>query len=70
MTYSEALDFAAGQVRSLIERHPGFYPMYTHQGRWKHDLPAWTHWCDGFLPGIMWILLARGDHSWREPAIR
>ena len=44
--------------------------MYTHQGRWRHDLPAWTHWCDGFLPGIMWILCARGDGSWREPAER
>jgi unsaturated chondroitin disaccharide hydrolase len=44
--------------------------MYTHNGRWRHDLPAWTHWCDGFLPGIMWILYARGDDSWREPAER
>jgi unsaturated chondroitin disaccharide hydrolase len=29
--------------------------MYTQKGRWKHEGPAWTHWCDGFLPGMMWI---------------
>ena len=68
--FREALDFAGRQVRALIRRDPDFYPMYTHQGRWRHDLPAWTHWCDGFLPGIMWILYARGDDSWREPAER
>jgi unsaturated chondroitin disaccharide hydrolase len=68
--YLHALDFAAHQVRRLIERDPDFYPMYTHQGRWRHGLPAWTHWCDGFLPGIMWILAGRGDEAWREPAER
>ena len=68
--FREALDFAGRQVRALILRDPDFYPMYTHHGRWRHDLPAWTHWCDGFLPGIMWILCARGDDTWREPAER
>jgi unsaturated chondroitin disaccharide hydrolase len=68
--YREALAFASRQVRALVEREPDFYPMYTHRGRWRHDLPAWTRWCDGFLPGIMWILCARGDQSWREPAMR
>jgi unsaturated chondroitin disaccharide hydrolase len=68
--FRNALDFAACQVRALIQRDPDFYPMYTHHGRWRHALPAWTHWCDGFLPGIMWILESRGDHSWREPAER
>jgi unsaturated chondroitin disaccharide hydrolase len=68
--YLHALRFASRQVRALIQRDPDFYPMYTHQGRWRHDLPAWTHWCDGFLPGIMWILCARGDQAWREPAER
>jgi unsaturated chondroitin disaccharide hydrolase len=66
--YRRALDFAARQVRASIARDPDFHPMYTHHGRWRHDLPAWTHWCDGFLPGIMWILCARGDGTWREPA--
>ena len=68
--FPRALQFAARQIRRLIERHPGFYPMYTKDGRWKHDLPAWTHWCDGFLPGMMWILAARGEAGWREEAIR
>jgi unsaturated chondroitin disaccharide hydrolase len=73
--FEQTLEFAARQVRRLIERYPNFYPMYTHQGRWKHDLPAWTHWCDGFLPGMMWIFhrLAPAPAEgvfWREQAIR
>ncbi len=74
--FAETLDFAARQVRRLIERYPDFYPMYTHRGRWKHDLPAWTRWCDGFLPGMMWIFCRRARPGsaeaayWREQAIR
>ncbi|MFB3827437.1 MAG: glycoside hydrolase family 88 protein [Bryobacteraceae bacterium] len=70
--YEDALDFARRQVRALIERHPDFYPMYTAQGRWKHSGEAWTHWCDGFLPGMMWVFAARGKDAgyWREQAIR
>ncbi|MEK7404504.1 MAG: glycoside hydrolase family 88 protein [Acidobacteriota bacterium] len=73
--FEDALDFAGRQVRRLIERYPDFYPMYTHQGRWKHDLPAWTHWCDGFLPGMMWIFHTRAQPGspeaayWRDAAI-
>jgi len=70
-SFGHALDFAGKQVARLVERYPDFYPMYTKEGRWKHDLPAWTHWCDGFLPGIMWILCARQrSDRWRELAIR
>ena len=43
------------QVRSLVERDPDYYPMHTEDGKWRHDKPVWTHWCDGFLPGMMWI---------------
>lgn len=69
--FEHALDFAAHQIGKLVERYPDFYPMYTKEGRWKHDLPAWTHWCDGFLPGMMWILDAREPAArWRELAIR
>jgi unsaturated chondroitin disaccharide hydrolase len=50
-----ALRFAQQQVRHLVSKHPDFYPMYTMQGKWKHEGPKWTHWCDGFLPGMMWI---------------
>src|SRR2546422_8890704 len=70
--FRDALKFAQGQVRRLIEAHPGFYPLYTDKGRWKHDKPAWTRWCDGFLPGMMWLLLESGaaeDASyWRSKA--
>lgn len=65
----EALDIAARQIRRLMETHPDFYPMYTREGRWKHGGEAWTHWCDGFLPGIMWIL-AKRDSAWTRAAIR
>jgi len=68
--FRDALDFAGRQVRALVRRDPDFYPMYTREGRWRHALPAWTRWCDGFLPGIMWILCAAGDGSWRELAER
>ncbi len=74
--FASILDFAGRQVRRLIEAYPDFYPMYTKNGRWKHDLPAWTHWCDGFLPGMMWVLQSRSDPGspearwWLEQAIR
>jgi len=57
--FEETLLFAAAQTRRLIETHPGLYPMYTEQGRWSHEGPAWTHWCDGFLPGLLWIFERR-----------
>ncbi len=66
-----ALDFAAEQVRSLVERDPDFYPMYTRQGKWRHGGEAWTHWCDGFLPGLMWLIHRRtGDPGLRRQAER
>lgn len=73
--FEHAMDFARRQVRALIETYPDFYPMYTRQGRWKHAGEAWTHWCDGFLPGMLWILAQRESRDadaawWREQAIR
>jgi unsaturated chondroitin disaccharide hydrolase len=53
--FAQAFTFAQKQVRKLVEKHPGFYPLYTQNGVWKHEGPAWTHWCDGFLPGMMWM---------------
>lgn len=67
----EAFEFAQAQVRALVERDPDFYPLYTDGGRWRHSKPAWTRWCDGFLPGMMWIFHEEtGDSSWKELAIR
>ena len=74
--FDAALRFAARQLRAVIERHPDFYPMYTSAGRWKHSGEPWTHWCDGFLPGMLWIVYARQapgsaeSRWWREQAIR
>ncbi len=63
------MEFAQQQVRRLIETDPGFYPMFTEGGRWRHDKPSWTRWCDGFLPGMMWIFARRtGDPLWQEQA--
>jgi unsaturated chondroitin disaccharide hydrolase len=53
--FEDAIGFAQKQVKRLVEAHPAFYPMYTKGGKWTHDGPVWTRWCDGFLPGIMWI---------------
>ena len=65
-----AFAFAQTQVRGLIDRDPGFYPLYTDRGKWRHSKPAWTHWCDGFLPGMMWIFYEEtSDPQWREAAV-
>ncbi len=59
--------FAQAQVKALVERDPDFYPMYTEGGKWRHNKEAWTRWCDGFLPGMMWIFAKRtGDKQWME----
>src|ERR1041385_623063 len=67
-----AMTFAQKQIRHLIDKYPGFYPLYTDHGKWKHDKPAWTHWCDGFLPGMMWLFLESGTADdpkyWRAKA--
>jgi unsaturated chondroitin disaccharide hydrolase len=74
--FEAAFRFAGRQLRALIERYPDFYPMYTAAGRWNHSGEAWTHWCDGFLPGMLWIVYARQapgspeSHWWRGQAIR
>jgi unsaturated chondroitin disaccharide hydrolase len=70
-TLQEALAFAARQVRATIERYPDFYPMYTRAGRWQHGGEAWTHWCDGFLPGMLWLLHRQTGEAWfRQQAER
>jgi unsaturated chondroitin disaccharide hydrolase len=64
-----ALGFAEEQLKQLIETHPDFYPMYTIGGRWKHGGETWTNWCEGFLPGILWLLHnLTGRRYWRESA--
>ncbi len=69
MNLSTALEFVQKQVRGTIERYPGVYPMYTTKGRWDCSSERWTHWCDGFFPGMMWLLYEKtGEPCWREKA--
>ena len=52
----DGLDFAERQADELVSRHPGYHPMYTVGGRWQREGEKWTHWCEGFYPGIFWLL--------------
>jgi len=64
-----AFEFAQDQVRSLVEREPGLYPLYTQGGKWRHPGTLWTAWGDGFLPGMMWVFFEEaGEPKWRELA--
>ncbi len=63
------MDFAAAQLRHLIETHPDTFPMYTQNGKWQHGGEAWTNWCEGFLGGQLWLLYQHtGEDYWREKA--
>jgi unsaturated chondroitin disaccharide hydrolase len=71
-----AIAFAQKQILRLAESQPDFYPMYTKEGLWNHDGPLYSNWCDGFFPGVMWILnryeAARGRDAsrWQDLAIK
>jgi len=61
-----ALDFAAAQAERMLTTYPGYTPMYTVGGRWNREGERWTHWCEGFYPGIFWLLYKHtGKVSWR-----
>jgi unsaturated chondroitin disaccharide hydrolase len=76
--FIDALEFGQKQVKGLVEKHPDFYPMYTQEGKWRHDGPKWTHWCDGFFPGQMWLFRRfnadrkreKDAQYWMQQAIR
>jgi unsaturated chondroitin disaccharide hydrolase len=62
-------DFAARQLRALIEQHPDAFPMFTENGKWKIGGESWTNWCEGFLGGQLWLLYEHsGDPYWRAQA--
>jgi unsaturated chondroitin disaccharide hydrolase len=70
-TFQRALDFAAAQARRIIAAYPGYTPMYTVGGRWNREGERWTHWCEGFFPGILWLLHKHtGEAEWRTLAER
>lgn len=66
---NRAFELAETQLRRLITNHPGYFPIFTKAGKWKHEAESWTNWCEGFLGGMLWILARRtGDSWWRAKA--
>jgi unsaturated chondroitin disaccharide hydrolase len=65
-----AFDFAQHQVQSLLAKYRSdYYPMYTVGGKYGLDQKRWTHWCDGFYPGMMFIFAdATKDTAWLDKA--
>lgn len=64
-----AFQFAEQQLRRLIEAYPDYFPMYTVNGKWKHEGEAWTNWCEGFLGGQLWLVYEHnGEDWWRNKA--
>jgi unsaturated chondroitin disaccharide hydrolase len=70
-TLLDAFSFAQEQVEKLLKKYPSdYYPMYTVGGEFSHDRKRWTHWCDGFYPGLMLIFaVATNNDRWLEKAI-
>lgn len=67
--YGRALDFAQRQTAAVIEKLPDFFPIYTTDGRWRHDGELWTDWTGGFFAGMMWKFFERtSDEHWRQRA--
>jgi unsaturated chondroitin disaccharide hydrolase len=66
-----AVEVAADKVAQLAARHPGYVPLYTDHGRWKHGKETWTNWCEGFLGGQMWLFHELGlGGNWQASAER
>jgi unsaturated chondroitin disaccharide hydrolase len=64
-----AIGTAAEKVRALVESHPDYFPIYTQDGRWRHEGELWTDWCAGFLAGMLWLIEQEtGDPWWRREA--
>ncbi len=74
MDFSTTFEFVRRQARRTVEQHPGLHPMYTTGGRWDRAGEKWTRWCEGFFPGMMWLIhqKTRGEDEearwWREQA--
>ncbi|HEX4947002.1 MAG TPA: glycoside hydrolase family 88 protein, partial [Blastocatellia bacterium] len=70
-TLQTAFDFAESQVKALLAKYSSdYYPMYTVGGQFGHDRKRWTHWCDGFYPGMMFLFAKRsGQSKWLDKAV-
>ena len=67
--FVNALEFADRQCRAVLANYPDYHPMYTVAGKWKQEGELWTHWCEGFYPGIYWLLHQNtGEAFWRQHA--
>ena len=67
--YTSALRFAEKQVAALVDTHPDFFPIYTVDGKWRHEGELWTDWTGGFLAGMLWQFHKRtDDDAWRRRA--
>ena len=65
------LERGAEKVGRLVREAPEVWPFYTQGGRWVRGGETWTEWCQGFLPGQLWILHDfTGEAFFREEAIR
>jgi unsaturated chondroitin disaccharide hydrolase len=68
-TFTRVFAFAEQQLRHLITTYPDYFPMYTVNGKWKHEGEAWTNWCEGFLGGQLWLVYDHNrDAWWRQQA--
>jgi unsaturated chondroitin disaccharide hydrolase len=69
--FRSALAFVEERCRTLVARHPDYVPMYTAGGKCGREGERWTHWCEGFYPGIFWLLHKHtGRREWRALAER
>jgi unsaturated chondroitin disaccharide hydrolase len=69
--FHNALDFVARQAKRIVTSYPDYTPMYTVGGRWNQEGERWTNWCEGFFPGILWLLhKSTGHKKWRDWAER
>jgi unsaturated chondroitin disaccharide hydrolase len=65
--FQAALEFAGRQARRIVSKYPGYTPMYTVGGIWNRESERWTRWCEGFFPGILWLLHKHtGDADFRR----
>jgi unsaturated chondroitin disaccharide hydrolase len=74
--FAQSYAYAQKQVRKLIDKHPMLYPLHTVDGKWRHEGQVWTHWSDGFLPGMMWSFYKHAEKDspeariWFDQAVR
>ncbi len=68
-TFRRAMDFSAAQAARILRQYPGYAPMYTVGGKWGREGETWTYWCEGFFPGILWLLHRyTGESRWADAA--